>query len=471
MEKLEELEQIVSEITVLQADIIDQQKEIKYLEKLKIEKEEDMQNMIIDICVNDIRNLASQHKIQKNYKIMIKLYEIAITKLDSNAMFELGLYYEGIEDFNNMYYYYHMSMDHNNEKAVSRLGLHYEKNKNGIEMYKLGKKYELTNTDIAIKCYQFAAKQRNAMYRLGLCYKIKKNYTEMSKWYYKASKLEHTEAIENLFAYLMKINNKKQTYTLVLKYKNNSNDTLMVKFCQLAIKQNSSDAMYELGSFYQQHKRYTEMITYYCMAIEHDNVNAEKNLINHIKLHYTIAQIMEFAKENMIKNNYKVAMAIYKIAAQLKNYDAMCELAKYYEHNNDINNAIKYYVMCNENGSPIATHKIATYYQKIKNYPDMLKYYLVFISSADKEQVHQIMQSCHKQNKIKEFNQLYDKCLDILYEEKVTDECPICLDGYGKCKTICCNQHLHYACLIKCNTCPMCRAETYLNIDKTSIKV
>jgi hypothetical protein len=106
--------------------------------------------------------------------------------------------------------------------------------------------------------------------------------------------------------------------------------------------------------------------------------------------------------------------------------------------------------------------KLAEHYSNINNYTKMLKYYKLYVRNIDIDKLEEIINMCKTKKYIKEFGELVDSCLDMLNNENIADECPLCYDGCGKYKTACCNQFVHYNCLHLCKSCPFCRDSIFL---------
>lgn len=118
-------------------------------------------------------------------------------------MFFYGLYFEEMEDFDNMKKYYLMAIEKGNELAMNNLGMYYYKledyekakeyliqgaEKDGIDcIVNLGTYYNNIekNLDKAVKQYEIGVEKENvdAMFKLGLVYKKKKDYENMMKYF------------------------------------------------------------------------------------------------------------------------------------------------------------------------------------------------------------------------------------------------------------------------------------------------
>ena len=73
---------------------------------------------------------------------MKKYYLMAINKGDSDAMYNLGLYYEYVEkDYEQMKKYYLMAIDKNNFTGMNQLENYYKNNNDYSSLIKLYHKY------------------------------------------------------------------------------------------------------------------------------------------------------------------------------------------------------------------------------------------------------------------------------------------------------------------------------------------
>jgi hypothetical protein len=126
-----------------------------------------MEDSIIDLYY------GVYYKIKKNYEQMKKYYLIAIEKGNSDAMYNLGFYYqETKKDYKKMKKYYLMAIEKGHCKAMNSLGFYYQDKKNDYEQMK--------------KYYLMAIEKghRVVMYNLGFYYQtIEKNYEQMKKYY------------------------------------------------------------------------------------------------------------------------------------------------------------------------------------------------------------------------------------------------------------------------------------------------
>ena len=180
-----------------------------------------------------LKNGIHQYKI-KDYCRMKEYYQMAINKGNSNAMNNLGVYYEAVEkDYDKMKQYYQMAVSKGNSSAMCNLGNYYKK--------------------------------------------VEKDYQQMKKYYGMAIDAGNSSAMYNLGNYYKEVEKDYQ---------------LMVKYYIMAIDAGSSNAMCNLGNYYQNvEKDYQLMVKYYRMAIDAGNSYAM------IKLYNYYTDKFEFYKE------------------------------------------------------------------------------------------------------------------------------------------------------------------------------
>jgi len=166
-------------------------------------------------------NLGVYYNIQKNYDEMKKYYLMSIILNNSDAMFNLGLYYDDIEEnYDLAKKYYLMATELGNSNAMFNIGLHYDDIE---ENYDLAKKYYLMATELG---------DSNAMFNLGYYYDNEvKNYDLAKKYYLMATELGDSNAMYNLGYYY---------YNVVKNY------DLAKKYYLMAIKLGNSDANHNI---------------------------------------------------------------------------------------------------------------------------------------------------------------------------------------------------------------------------------
>jgi TPR repeat protein len=163
-------------------------------------------------------------------------------ELDTNMYNNLGLYYQYIEkDYNKMMKYYLKGFKLNDSNAILNLGDYY----NSIKNYKKMKKYYLKAIELG---------NSYAMISLGYYYNEIINYNEMKKYYEMAIELGNSNAMNNLGYYYYEIENYDE----------------MKKYYLKAIELDNSMTMYNLGLYYQNIKDNENMRKYYIMALLND---------------------------------------------------------------------------------------------------------------------------------------------------------------------------------------------------------
>ena len=168
-------------------------------------------------CTNAMNNLGLYYEnIEKNYDLMKKYYLMAIELKYPNAMKNLGLYYQDIEkNYDLMKKYYLMAIEFNDVFAMNNLGCYYH---NTEKNYDLMKKYYL----MAIELNNVVS-----MYTLGYYYHYdEKDYDLMKKYYLMAIELDNSNALFGMIMFYKKTNNieyNKYLDLYVEKYINNTN--------------------------------------------------------------------------------------------------------------------------------------------------------------------------------------------------------------------------------------------------------
>ena len=224
-------------------------------------------------------------KVKQDYQKMKMYYLMAIERGDSNAMNNLGLYYEFTE-VELMKQYYLMAIELGNSNAMNNLGHYYENTEvdselmmryylmaiergNSAAMVNLGRYYENTEVDseLMMRYYLMAIERGNSlgMNNLGHYYHHTEVDPELMKRYYlMAIERGDSIAMNNLGYYYQ--------YTEV-------NSELMKRYYLMAIEKGDSIAMFNLGNYYQFTEVDTELMKrYYLMAIERDSPDAMQQL-------------------------------------------------------------------------------------------------------------------------------------------------------------------------------------------------
>ena len=200
---------------------------------------------------------------------------------------------------------------------------------------------------------------------------------------------------------------------------NNKYDN-MIYYYMLAIDKGNSDAMYELGCYYDKIDNTSEAVNYLDMAIDKGNHNA----------------LYEMGCMYDEDGKYYEAIEYYLMAINKGNSKEMNNLGCYYENiEKDYNKAIEYYLMSINKGNFNAKLNLEILF--IKNIDIYIKYILSNNYNPDNLKLCFI-----KDNLIK------DKF-----------ECPICYDNFDYYIKTYCNHRYCYNCYYKLDSCAMCRRD------------
>ena len=166
-----------------------------------------------------------------------------------------------------------------------------------------------------------------------------------------------------------------------IKLFNNKKYPKMKEQLLLAVQKKNHYAMCFFGMYFEKIEKRTQskrMIMYYEMAINYGNIDAIDYLGNYYykNCKYDLMKnYFEYATTNP-NAMYKMAMYYKKLqnyetmenyfieATLLDNIEAMCDLAKYYQENNNELDAIVYYEMAHEKNCIQATLKLIDIYKK-----------------------------------------------------------------------------------------------------------
>jgi len=254
---------------------------LKKLYKLLIEDIIDEE----DTDTSYIKQIGNYYKGKEDYDNMKKYYLLAIEKGDAGAMNNLANYYNNEKDYDNMLKYYKLAIEKGDISAIKNLSNYYK----NIKDYDNMEKYYLMLVEEG---------DITTMNNLGTYYNEIKDYNNMKKYY--------SLAIDK--------GNSDSMYSLGLYYKKDKDYDMMKKYYSLAIEKGNSNAMYSLGLYYKQQKDYDNMKKYYLMAIEKGHTGAKNDLNNfkdkehiHILTHDIIKQFITLTNNCM---NEKEATAI-----------------------------------------------------------------------------------------------------------------------------------------------------------------
>ena len=133
--------------------------------------------------------------IDGNYDEMEKYYRMASELKNTEAMFNLGIYYAYNKKSDEMEKYYKMASDLKHVGAMTNLGIYYY---NKLKKYDEGKKYLLMATDLL---HGNQSESIIAMYNLGYIYFLENSFDLSKKYYAMSLNYGHVRSIEKLQNY------------------------------------------------------------------------------------------------------------------------------------------------------------------------------------------------------------------------------------------------------------------------------
>ena len=267
--------------------------------------------------------------VEKNYKKVIEYCLIGVGNNDAKLINLLGSYYYEIEKFYaKSIEYYSMAANLNNESAIVNLGVYY---------YYIEKNYEK-----AVEYYNIAATtfgNTRAIVNLGTYYDFKlKDYKKCIEYY--------LMAIDRGSNYAM--------FELAQYYFNIENSEMGIKYCEMAIENETAEQVYRLEN--------------YMRNIQRGSKVAARRLGNYY-----------FALQD-----YSVAIKYYLIAAENFDCISMEKLAVYYETiEKNKEKEIEYHTKAAACGSSKAVTSLIVYYNSIQNSEKMLEYLLIGLKNKD----------------------------------------------------------------------------------------
>ena len=312
---------------------------VKYIAGLFFETIRDTQSMMtqylegVNSGCSECMNLLGRYYFKnKDYAQMMEFWKVAIEKNNLEAMFNMTKFFEEQKQYDKMVQALQMAIDLGSEKAIHSLASYYANNRKTdkmIETYRkgahvgftscmieLGKYYiSQRDHDNAAKYFTAASKTNpEAMYRLGMIFEFKKEYTKMIEIYTRAIQHNHSESMIRLGDYYKKIKN----YDMMIHiYKMAAENKIAT--------QTSSDAMNKLGIYYQKKKQYSEMLKYYHDAIKLGCVNAMNNLAIYYESIGEVKKMKELLEKAIEKNSSAAMYNMGLYYEKTRNYDKMAE--------------------------------------------------------------------------------------------------------------------------------------------------
>jgi TPR repeat protein len=303
------------------------------------------------IC--DYYTIGNYYKYIKDYDNMINYYIKAIEKGCTLSMINLSCYYGKFGDILKMQEYAELAASLENFTGLFNLATMYKNiydNVNAIKYYNICANHgnvdamcclaKLHKKNDKVRYWQLAADHGNvnAMYNLGRHFRHNGDKINMEKYLKMAIDLECSQSMyyysktevnrKTSDKYLVmagKLNNKKATRSIILRYKYVNPQKLLKILTELAKK---------------------------------DNIAAIKYLANY------------YFKKNERKNVEKY----FKILIEKEDMEYIIKFGTYYENQNDIVNMIKYYELGVEKGNIIAVTLLMQHYEKAKNFSSVQKY-------------------------------------------------------------------------------------------------
>jgi len=326
------------------------------------------------------RNLGIYYYGLKDYDNMKKYYLLAIEIGDSSAMNNLGLYYFEQGDYKNMIKYYLLSIEKENIYAILNLARYYKKKGDFENM----EKYYLMGIEKG---------ESESMRELGDYYQEKSDYENMVKYYEMAVSKNNTTAMNSLGIYYrdirlyedkakeyftMAINNKDNNgyYNIAILFYNGKDYDNMNKYILEDKHWNifynwlkiNGKYIYNLGLFFKNNKNFLRMIHCYSLAIEKEgSMKAMNALGDYYKYHKDYIKMKKY----------------YEMAIEKGNDKSMESIGDYYKEIKDYVNMKKYYLMAIEKGNENSMCQLGFYYQEQKDYNNMKKYYLMAIEKGN----------------------------------------------------------------------------------------
>jgi len=185
----------------------------------------------------------------------------------------------------------------------------------------------------------------------------------------------------------------------------------MIKYLLLAIKKNSMKAMYMMGKYYENHYHDKQMIKYYKMAAENNCCESMLRLINY----YSAEDVDE------VKKIRKYLLKMIKlndtdILKDLENKQIFCDglikISDEYERTNEINKFEKYILIAIELNYTPAMIRLSYYYEKVKQF-DKMVYYLDMAGNLKDGEALYLLGSYYEKNvDINKMLEYYIKAVD-----------------------------------------------------------
>jgi tetratricopeptide (TPR) repeat protein len=345
-------------------------------------------NEVVDDYINKwyLNDLDQISKFSEFYKITKKKYNKVknyyikeVAEGSRDAMFNLGLYYEKVDDEDNFIKYYKMFIG----EIIDSTTKFEEITKRGKREYYCVAQLERTYEGI--------------YYRGGYYYQEEKNYKEMIKFYHLAIGFKNKVAMNNLAVYYHRIEkdyDKAEDYYL------------------MAIEYGSEVALFNLGTFYEKIRNDEDNMKY-CFYIYlggskiYDKKQYNKIIKNEESIEYYALLFLE-----------KTDLGITHVLGNL------------YFKEEDYENMMECYLLSIKFGNIYSLFKLAYYYAKVENNEEEMKKYLNIAIENGNEEAKIILANYEMDNIIEKIENKEYKF------SNTTRKCVICKKNKKK-KMIC----------------------------------
>jgi tetratricopeptide (TPR) repeat protein len=219
---------------------------IKYYENIDIKKT--VKYYMASFILGDmsaICDCAIYLRFHQLYDEMKECLLLGVSVENSEAMFQLGEYYETIEtDFENMEKYYKMAIEKDNVYAMTNIADYYKSIEKYDEM-EIYYKMAIDKDDVA------------AMNNFGEYYRTIEDYDKMMYYWKMAIDKGHAGSMNNLGTYYSSIGNYDQ----------------MKKYLEMAIEKGDTNGYLNMAEYYKMNENYEQMKEYYLKAAKSGNIN------------------------------------------------------------------------------------------------------------------------------------------------------------------------------------------------------
>ena len=286
---------------------------------------------------NDLSNmhllniLGNYYEINKKYKKAEEHYLKSVELGCSNAMYDIGDFYEfKRKNIKKAKEFYLKAIDKNNTYAMFNLGHLYEKNDdhgNAIKYYEMGSNLNcLISINHLIKYCEKKIKKNDGKYNFNdenpykfvvnvinfnMIIKYCKKYLEiehdnieimliLGKIYFKN---EMNEEAINTYNKLIALGHTKSIFTLAIYYEKMNDIEKMLEFLNKGIENNNGDCICKLGTYYYSNNNKEKAVEYYFKAIEHSSYDAYYYLGEYYFTQKQNTKAIEYWKKGVDTNN------------------------------------------------------------------------------------------------------------------------------------------------------------------------